>query len=103
MLTSAVGVGKTNGSGSLFGGTGLVGTVADTVAKLRLGAVASNVTIGAAKLGRGLANHGVEAVLLQTIVSAHCNADRSMQVNEGNLQRMSRDPAGRQRGRQCRR
>lgn len=78
MLTSTVGVGKANGIGGLLGGTGLVGAVADTVAELRLGAVASNVAVGAAKLGHGLANHGVEAVLLQTTASAHCNANRSM-------------------------
>jgi len=75
MLTSAVGVGKGNGSDGLLSGTGLVGAVADTVAKLRLGAVASDVAVGAAKLGDRLANHGVEAVLLQTIASVHCNAD----------------------------
>lgn len=76
MLTSAVGVGKGDGIDGLLSATGLVGAVADTVAELRLGAVASNVAIGAAKLGHGLANQSVEAVLLQTIVSAHCNADR---------------------------
>ena len=79
MLTSAVGVGKGNGVDGLLGATGLVGAVADTVAKFRLGAVASNVAVGAAKLGHGFANQGVEAVLLQTIASAHCNADRSME------------------------
>ena len=79
MLTSTVGVGKGNGVDGLLGATGLVGAVADTVAKFRLGAVASNVAVGAAKLGHGFANQGVEAVLLQTIASAHCNADRSME------------------------
>jgi hypothetical protein len=79
MLTSAVGVGKANSIGGLGGGTGLVGAIADTVAKVGLGAVASNVADGAAKVGQSNANHVVEAVLLQKLVSVHCNADRSIE------------------------
>jgi hypothetical protein len=100
MLTGAVGVGKANGIGGLLGGTGLVGAVADTVAEARVGAVASNVTDGAAKVGESNANHVVEAVLLQAVASACCEWRH---VNEDDLQRMSRDPAGRQRGRHRRR
>lgn len=64
MLTSTVGIGETNGVGGLRSGTGLVGAVADTVAEVRVGAIASNIANAAVELVQGNANHVVEAVLL---------------------------------------
>ena len=72
MLTSTVGIGKTNGLGGLSSGTSLVGAIANTVAEVRVGAIASNVANVAVELVQSNADHVVEAVLLQTIASAHC-------------------------------
>lgn len=44
-------------------GTGLVGAVADTVAEVRVRAVAGDIANGAVELVQGNANHVVEAVL----------------------------------------
>ena len=97
MLTSTVGVGKANGISGLLSSTGLVGAVTDTVAEARVRAVAGNIADGAAKVSESNADHVVEAVLLQKW-SAHCAL---ILVNDVYLQRMSRDPAGRQRGQHC--
>jgi hypothetical protein len=70
MLTSTVGVGKANGISGLLSSTGLVGAIADTVAEARVRAVAGNIADGAAEVSEGNANHVVEAVLLQRVVSA---------------------------------
>lgn len=64
ILTSTVGIGKANGVGGLLSGTGLVGAVANTVAEVRVRAVACDVADVAVELVQGNANHVVEAVLL---------------------------------------
>lgn len=64
ILTSTVGIGETNGVGSLLSGTGLVGAVADTVAEVRVRAVACDIADVAVELVQGNADHVVEAVLL---------------------------------------